>query len=239
MKRKVLITGSSDGIGACIAEKFAAQSYEVLLTGRNEEKLKKVAKKCNTDSFFAIDLTEKNSTDIIFEKAGNIDILINNAGEYIYSNIEKMKKQDIERIIKLNFEIPYILISKFVPYMKEQKFGRIINIGSISSVVGESGASLYSATKSSFIGMTKALALELAQDFITINTINPGFVNTNLLKNTFDESFSEKELLDVIPQSRFLEPDEIASLAIYLASEEAKGLTGQMINLCAGMSCGC
>ena len=239
MKKKVLITGSSDGIGACIAEKFAKQDYEVFLTGRNEEKLKKVAKKCGTENFFAVDLTQNNAANLLYEKIQNIDILINNAGEYIYSDIEKMKQEDIERIIKLNFEIPYILISKFVSYMKEQKFGRIINIGSISGVVGESGASLYSATKSSFIGMTKALALELAQDFITINTINPGFVNTNLLKDTFDESFSEKELLDVIPQSRFLEPDEIASLALYLASEEAKGLTGQMINLCAGMSCGC
>ena len=239
MKKKVLITGSSDGIGACIAEKFAKQNYEVFLTGRNEEKLMQVAKKCDTENFFAVDLIQNNAVELLCENIKDIDILINNAGEYIYEDIENMKQEDIERIIKLNFEIPYLLISKYVPYMKKKKFGRIINIGSISGVVGESGASLYSATKSSFIGMTKALALELAQDFITINTINPGFVKTKLLENSFDESFSEKELLDVIPQTRFLEPDEIASLALYLASVEAKGLTGQMINLCAGMSCGC
>ena len=93
MKKRVLITGSSDGIGASIAEKFAKQGYEVFLTGRNGKKLQKSAKKCNTESFFAIDLTEKNSTDLLVEKTGNIDILINYAGEYIYCDIEKMKQR--------------------------------------------------------------------------------------------------------------------------------------------------
>ena len=93
-------------------------------------------------------------------------------------------------------------------------------------------------TKSAFSGLTKALALELAQNNITVNTINPGYVKTALLDGTFDDDFSENELLDMIPQNRFIEPVEIANLVKYLASGEAKGLTGQCINLCAGMSVG-
>ena len=91
-------------------------------------------------------------------------------------------------------------------------------------------------TKSALIGMTKALALELAQNNITVNTINPGFVQTELLENTFDKDFTKEELLDMIPQTRFIEPKEIANCVKYLISEDAKGFTGQSINLCAGMS---
>lgn len=121
--------------------------------------------------------------------------------------------------------------------MKKQNFGRIINIGSISGIVGEAYATLYSMTKSSFIGFSKALALETAQYGITINTIHPGWVDTSLIHNG-NMTFEDNELIETIPQRRFIEPSEIASLAEYLASPEAKGLTGQSINLCAGISMG-
>ena len=124
--------------------------------------------------------------------------------------------------------------------MKQKKFGRIINIGSISGVMGESGASSYSASKSGLIGMTKALGLELAEYNITVNTINPGWVETELGSNSIDDSgFSKEEILQTIPQRRFVEPIEIANLVKYLISDEAKGITGQSINLCAGLSVGC
>ena len=124
--------------------------------------------------------------------------------------------------------------------MKERKFGRIVNIGSISGVMGEAGASAYSAAKSGLIGMTKALALELAEFNITVNTINPGWVETELGSNSIEDSgFSRDEILDTIPQKRFVEPVEIANLVQYLISDKAKGITGQSINLCAGLSVGC
>ena len=123
--------------------------------------------------------------------------------------------------------------------MKAQKWGRIINIGSISGVMGEAGASIYSASKSGLIGMTKAIALEVAQDNITINTINPGWVETDLGLNSVEDSeFSKDEIVDCIPQRRFVEPKEIAGMVKYLISQEAKGVTGQSINLCAGLSVG-
>ena len=123
--------------------------------------------------------------------------------------------------------------------MKQQKWGRIVNIGSISGVVGEANASLYSMTKSAFTGLTKSLALELAQDNITINTINPGWVETELAQNAVDNSdFTYQEELEMIPQRRFICPDEIANLVKYMVSEDAKGMTGQSVSLCAGLSAG-
>ena len=164
------------------------------------------------------------------------DILVNNVGKYYYGKVEDTFEQEIDEMFTLNTKVAYKLISLSVPNMKSNKWGRIINIGSISGAVGEANASLYSLTKAALIGMTKALALELAQDNITVNTINPGFVQTNLLENTFDKDFTKEELLDMIPQARFIQPNEIANFVKYLISEEAKGFTGQSINLCAGMS---
>ena len=169
----------------------------------------------------------------------NFDILINNAGDYVYSPVEKTTDEDITRLIKLNVEAPYKLIKLAVPYMKKQHWGRIVNIGSISGIVGEANASLYSMTKSSFTGFSKALALELAQENITVNTINPGWVETELAQEAVEKSdFSYDEEIEMIPQKRFICPDEIANLVKYMVSDEAKGMTGQSVSLCAGLSAG-
>lgn len=242
MKKKVLITGSSKGIGAQIATILASNDYEVFISGRDINALENISKKINAKGFSAVDLLEKNGAKCLFDEAysvlGSIDILINNAGEYFYGGVENTTKEIIDRLLTLNTKVPYELISYAVKEMKKANWGRIVNIGSISGVVGEANASLYSMTKSALVGMSKALALELAQNNITVNTINPGFVKTNLLENTFDDDFTKDELLDMIPQNRFIEPVEVANLVKYLVSEEAKGLTGQSINLCAGMSIG-
>ena len=170
------------------------------------------------------------------EKFGSIDILINNAGEYFYSPIERVQPYDIERVMLLNLSIPYYLASLCVSQMKEKGFGRIINISSISASVGEANASLYAATKAGMYGMTKSLALELAQYNITVNCISPGWVETALMNDINEED--KAEILDVVPQRRFIQPVEISNLIRYLISEKAKGLTGQNINLCAGLSVG-
>ena len=139
----------------------------------------------------------------------------------------------------MNLKAPIYLMNCVVPYMKSQRFGRIINIGSISGVMGEAHASLYSSTKAGLIGLSKAAGLELAEFGITVNTINPGWVDTELGKSSIEDSeFSEDEILECIPQRRFVKPEEVAGLVKYLISAEAKGITGQSINLCAGLSVG-
>lgn len=241
--RTVLVTGASKGIGKSIAKLLADSGYSVYICARNEEVLIKTAQEIEAKGSFAVDLTEecccKKLVDFVVEKEGSLDILINNAGEYIYSPIEKTEEIDVKKMIALNVEAPYLLTKYAVLQMKKNGWGRIVNIGSISGSVGEANASLYSMTKSSLIGFTKALALELAQDNITVNTINPGWVDTDFAKEAIDKSdFSYDEEIEMIPQRRFIHPDEIASLALYLISKEAKGMTGQSINLCAGLSVG-
>lgn len=231
--KNILITGSSSGIGKVAAETLKAEGYRVFQTGR---------KLLDIENYISINLSDPNNVNKLYnyvkENFGDIDILINNAGEYVYSPIDKMKPDKIIQIFNSNFISHYYLTSLVVPYMKQKKFGRIVNIASISGVVGEANASLYSATKSAYFGFSKALALELAEYNITVNSISPGWVETQLTENALSEE-EKKETLDVIPQKRFVEPVEVANLIKYLISDNAKGITGQNINLCAGLSCGC
>lgn len=240
--KNVLVTGSSRGIGKSIAKLLSDSGYNVYLCARDEQCLKMVSDEINAAGYFACDLCSPEM-DEKFEqflnKAGQIDILVNNAGGYVWAPVENTQISDLNRIVELNVKAPYKLIKFCVPKMKLAKWGRIVNIGSISGVVGEANASLYSMTKSAFNGLAKSLALELAEYGITVNNINPGWVKTELAENAVEESdFSGDEIIDMIPQKRFIEPDEIAELVKYLISDEAKGLTAQSISLCAGLSAG-
>ena len=232
----ILVTGASRGIGKTIAKSL--QSYgNVYVTARSEEKLKEFG----NEMYFVCDLSKED--DLIklgeFIQEKGIDILVNNAGNYTYCGIEDTEISKLNEILSINLKAPIYLMHSAVPHMKENKFGRIINIGSISGVMGEAYASMYSATKAGLIGLSKATGLELAEFGITVNTINPGWVDTELGKSSIEDSdFSEEEILESIPQRRFVKPEEIAGLVKYLISEEAKGITGQSINICAGLSVG-
>lgn len=230
----ILVTGASRGIGKSIALELT-EIGNVYATGRDVVALSSLKVK----EIYPCDLRTDCEKLIDFIKANNIDVLVNNAGEYFYGNIESVTPEQIESIFKTNLEAPTRLISAVVPYMKDKKWGRIVNIGSISGVMGEANASLYSATKAGLIGLTKALALELAEFNITVNTINPGWVDTELGAKSIEESeFTREEILECIPQRRFVSPEEVAKLTRYLISDDARGITGQSINLCAGLSVG-
>lgn len=232
----ILVTGASRGIGKTIAKSL--QSYgNVYVTARNEEKLKEFG----NEMYFVCDLSKED--DLIklgeFIQEKGIDILVNNAGNYTYCGIEDTEISKLNEILSINLKAPIYLMHSAIPHMKKNKFGRVINIGSISGVMGEAYASMYSATKAGLIGLSKATGLELAEFGITVNTINPGWVDTELGKSSIEDSeFSEEEILESIPQRRFVKPEEIAGLVKYLISEEAKGITGQSINICAGLSVG-
>lgn len=232
----ILVTGASRGIGKTIAKSL--QNYgNVYVTARSEEKLKEFG----NEMYFVCDLSKEDDLlklgDFIQEKG--IDILVNNAGNYTYCGIEDTEISKLNEILSINLKAPIYLMHSAIPHMKKNRFGRVINIGSISGVMGEAYASMYSATKAGLIGLSKATGLELAEFGITVNTINPGWVDTELGKSSIEDSeFSEEEILESIPQRRFVKPEEIAGLVKYLISEEAKGITGQSINICAGLSVG-
>lgn len=241
--KNILITGSSRGIGLSLASVLAEKGHNIFITGRNKEQLKSLTLKHGFKGFCAINLLKEKSEEKLlaeFEaQVGQIDVLINNAGAYIYNPIEKITTKEEKELLRLNTEVPFLLSKNCTPKMKEQKWGRIINIGSISGAVGEGNASLYSMTKSALIGFSKALALELAEFNITVNTINPGWVDTELINDeSLHQDFPKSEILEIIPQRRFVEPKEIAELCSFLISENAKGITGQAINVCAGLSIG-
>lgn len=230
----ILVTGASRGIGKAIAEELKNEG-NLYVTGRNENTL--IA--CNAKGFCVCDLSKDINNLAKFIEEKQIDVLINNAGEYLYKNIDSASVEDIQKIYQTNLIAPTYLVSKAVKYMKSQNWGRIINIGSISGVMGEANASLYSASKAGLLGLTKALALELAEYNITVNTINPGWVDTELGNASIEDSeFTKDEIIECIPQRRFVKPEEVAQLCKYLISDAAKGITGQGINICAGLSVG-
>ncbi len=228
----ILVTGATQGIGKAIAEELKSVGT-IYATGRNVELLREYKNYCVCDLATDIETLES------YVETKKIDILINNAGEYIYGPINQMTDEQIREIFEINLLAPVKLIARASVNMKEKKWGRIINIGSISGVMGEAYASLYSATKAGLVGLTRALALELAEYNITVNTINPGWVDTEMGMTSVELSeFFKDEILETIPQRRFVQPIEIAKLVKYLITEDAKGITGQSINLCAGLSVG-
>ena len=231
--KNVLITGASRGIGKAIAKLLVKEGHNVFLTARNKDMLKTVCHEIGAKGYFAIDLCENGAVEKLVKLTaaayGDIDVLVNNAGLYVYSAVEKTDETDIDNMLAVNIKAPFELIKYVVPMMKKKRWGRIVNIGSISGIIGEANASLYSMTKSAYTGMTKALALELAADGITVNTI---WVDTEMGKKSVNDSeFSYEENIETIPQRRFIEPVEIAHLVNYLISDGAKGLTGQSISL--------
>lgn len=228
----ILVTGATKGIGNVIAKNLG---NNIFVSGRNLDSLKEFT------NYFQADISQKDDLVALgdYIESNNIDVLINNAGIYHWEESDKLDIDIIKQTIDTNLTAALYLSSRALKNMKKNKFGRIINIGSISGVMGESGAITYSASKAGLIGMTKALALEVAEYGITVNTINPGWVDTELGSNSIDDSgFSKEEILETIPQKRFVEPIEIANFIKYLISPEAKGITGQSINLCAGLSVG-
>ena len=232
----ILVTGASRGIGLAIAQELS-EIGDVYGVSRNDEDLKKLAIK----GYYACDLADKSSLEGLgqFIEENKFEMVINNAGYYSYSQTENLAISDLEKTIDINLKAPIFLIKKAIPYMKTVNFGRIVNIGSISGVMGECGACVYSATKAGLIGLSKAVGLELAQFGITVNTINPGWVDTDLGNASIEDGeFTKDEILECIPQRRFVTPQEIAKLVRYLVSPDAKGVTGQSINLCAGLSVG-
>lgn len=226
----ILVTGATKGIGEVIANNLDGKIYAV---GRNIEKLKQYK------NYYVCDFSKDIESLGEYIADNKIDVVVNNAGEYIYKEADLLNLADINRLTKINLIAPIYIVSQALPYMKTQKWGRIINIGSISGVMGEAGANVYSATKSGLVGFTRATALEVAQYGITINTINPGWVDTDLGTSSIEDSnFSKDEIVECIPQRRFVTPEEITGMIKYLISDEARGVTGQSINLCAGLSVG-
>ncbi len=219
--KNILVTGGSRGIGKAIAKKYSETGYHVFTPSRDELNLNDV----DSVKRFLIQYD-----DITF------DVIINNAGINDINYIENVTDEEIYNMFQTNLISPIMLLRGLIPNMKQQKYGRIINIGSLWASVSKPGRSIYSATKNGIHGVTNTLALELAPYNILINTVCPGFTLTELtMKNNTPQQI--EEISQEIPVGRMANPDEIAEIVYFLASEKNTYLTGQKIVVDGGYVC--
>ena len=250
VKDKVLlITGAAQGIGFEISKAFSKAGAIVVLTDLNEVQVKEAADtlggsaiglKCDV----TIEQDIQQAIDETISQFGRIDILINNAGLQHVSKLEDFSTAKFELLVKVMLTAPFIATKLVLPHMKKQQFGRILNMASINGLVGFAGKAAYNSSKHGVIGLTKVTALETAADGITANAICPGYVDTPLVRNQFEdlaevrgvplESVLEEVIYPLVPQKRLLDVKEVADLALYLSSESAKGITGQAVVLDGG-----
>ena len=234
-----LITGASGGIGGSIARALYAQGAKVALSGTRIDPLKALADDLGDRAFIVpCNLSDVDAVKALPQKAseemGGIDILVNNAGITKDNLFMRMSDDDWHQVIDVNLTSTMHLMKSVMRTMMKQRFGRIINITSIVGVTGNAGQVNYAASKAGMIGMTKSFAQEIATRGITANCIAPGFIETAMTAELPENVI--KNMLDVIPQGRMGQADEVAASVAFLASNEASYITGQTLHVNGGMA---
>jgi 3-hydroxybutyrate dehydrogenase len=242
LKEKIaLVTGAASGIGFEVAKEFAKEGAAVVISDVNLEAAEAAAGKLKEEGFESIaaacDVTKEDqiiqTVETVQKQYGRLDILVNNAGLQHVSPIEEFPTDRFEFLIKVMLTAPFVATKHVFPIMKKQKFGRIINMASINGVIGFAGKAAYNSAKHGVIGLTKVAALEGAEHGITVNALCPGYVDTPL-RNVELERVLEQVIYPLVPQKRLLSVQEIADYAVFLASDKAKGITGQAAILDGG-----
>ena len=250
--RAIIITGAASGIGLHLAESFSREGGAVILSDLNGSALQNAQEQLEERGFqvtaIQADMTiEEDIIDLIDQavaRFGRLDVLINNAGIQHVAPLEAFPTEKFELMIKLMLTSPFVAIKHAIPIMKQQGYGRIINMSSINGLVGFAGKAAYNSAKHGIIGLTKAAALETAAYGITVNALCPGYVDTPLVRGQLEdlaktryvplERVLEEVIYPLVPQRRLLDVSEIADYALFLASEHAKGVTGQAVVLDGG-----
>ena len=244
LKNKIaLIKGAGRGIGRAIAIALAKEGAEVVINyNGSEERAKEVKQtieenggkasiyKCNVSDFTACEAMIKD----IVKEYGHLDILVNNAGITKDGLIMKMKEEDFDSVLNVNLKGTFNTIRHSARQMLKQRSGKIINISSVSGILGNVGQANYAASKAGVIGLTKTMARELGSRGITVNAIAPGFVDTEMTE-VLSEEIRENACKQII-LGRFGKPEDIANTAVFLASDKADYITGQVISVDGGMN---
>ena len=240
--RVAVVTGASKGLGKQIAESLAAAGATVAMVARNGDQLKEAAEgiraRGGAAEWLAADVSDENAVAGVAEqvigKLGVCDILVNNAGINNRKPVEDFTLAEWNHVIGVNLTGAFLLCRAFVPGMKKRRFGRILNTTSTMSHVSLPNRSVYSASKAGLLGMTKALALELASFNITANGISPGPFATEINTQLLEDPQRNREFMARIPLGRWGRPEEIGSLAVYLCSDAAGFITGTDIVIDGG-----
>jgi len=241
--RKALITGGSRGIGRATAILFARAGSDIAINyaSRIEEaekvkvQVEMIGKECLV---FKVDISKKDEIDDMVEKCiekwRKIDILVNNAGIWTYGEIGNMNEEVWAKTMSINCDGAFFTCNVVVPYMKEKKKGWIINVSSTAAVRGEAFHSHYAASKGALISFTKSLAVELAPYNIRVNCIAPGWVDTDMCSEVFEDPSFRKQVQESIPLKRIPPPEDIAGPILFLASDLSRHITGEVLNVNGG-----
>jgi|UniRef100_A0A7C6A885 3-oxoacyl-[acyl-carrier protein] reductase len=239
--KRVIVTGAGSGIGKAIAKRFAEEDTLIAVCDINLEAVNLVAKeieiigakgipyKVDVSSFEEV----TNTVNKIVEALGGIEILVNNAGITKDTLLLRMSEQDFDKVIAVNLKGTFNFTKACAKYMIKEEWGRIINIASIIGEMGNAGQANYAAAKAGIIGFTKSIAKELASRNITVNAIAPGFIKTPMT-DSLPENIKEN-YRKMIPLGREGTPEDVANLCIFLASDQASYITGQVIRVDGGM----
>ncbi len=241
-QKTALITGAGRGIGKAIALLFAKAGARIAICGRTQEHLEETSSQisrqtnqktlvmpCDVSNAKQVEETVKKTLDTL----GGINILVNNAGITRDQLVAMMTEEDWDRVLSVNLKSVFLFTKAAAKPMIRQRSGRIINMSSVIGLMGNAGQANYAASKAAIVAFTKSAARELGKRNITVNAIAPGFIETSMTADLKDEV--RKELLAQIPLERFGTPEDVAQTALFLASEEAAYITGQVIQVCGGM----
>lgn len=237
--RRALVTGASRGIGAAIAKRLAADGFHVIVgyrSGREaaEGVMAEIVGAGGQAELVCFDVSDrveaKAAVENLVERGGTISVLVNNAGICRDNAFPAMGWEDWDLVTRTTLDGFYNVTHPLVMPMVRQKYGRIINLSSVSGVRGNRGQVNYSAAKAGIIGATKALSIELAKRKITVNAVAPGLIDTEMIENVPSQIVSQ-----IVPMRRVGKPEEVASLVSYLASEQASYITGQVIRIDGGL----
>src|SRR5215813_1683405 len=240
----VLVTGASQGIGRACAIALAQDGASVALAARNEEKLKQVADEISAAGgkaeSFRMDVGSEDDVKSAIKKAidtfGKVDILVNNAGVTRDQLVMRMKRPDWDDVMKTNLTGPYLCIQQVIGSMLKQRWGRIINITSIFGQIGQAGQANYASSKAGLIGLTMAIAREVASRNITVNAVAPGWIETAMTEALSTDL--REQMSKVIPLGRAGTDAEVAHAVHFLASEQAGYITGHVLKVNGGMLMG-
>ena len=239
--RVAIVTGGAQGIGRAIALDLAEGGASIALTDMRAPKLDEVVKEIEDKGGkamrFCVDVTDleavQKMVDQILEAWGKVDILVNNAGITRDSLVMRMKIEDWQAVLKTNLDGSFYCIRAVLPSMVRQRYGRILNIASVVAQAGNVGQANYISSKAGIIGLTKAVAAEVARRNITVNAVAPGFIATSMTENLPPEV--KEKMLSLIPMGRMGTDSEIAAAVRFLVSEEARYITGHVLNVNGGM----
>lgn len=236
----VIVTGGAQGIGREISLQFAKEKAKVILFDLNEEALAKTVDELKIHSQIegvkvsvaSLEEVEKNVNKII-DNFGRVDILVNNAGITKDNLILRLSESDWDKVLEVNLKGSFNCIKAVVKYMVKQRGGKIVNISSVIGVMGNAGQVNYAASKAGIIGVTKSLAKELGSRGINVNAVAPGYISTAMTDKLNDKI--KEEMLARIPLGRFGEAGDVARAVLFLASEDASYITGQVLVIDGGL----